>query len=87
MRFEWDEGKSVANRSKHGIDFHQALTLWKDPRRLTSTSPSAAEPRERVVGRIGDKIWTAIITRRGDAIRLISVRRARDNEQKEYETA
>ena len=38
-----------------------------------------------MIGRIGEKLWTAIVTRRGGALRLISVRRARDNESHEYE--
>jgi uncharacterized DUF497 family protein len=36
------------------------------------------------IGKIGDKLWTAIFTRREDAIRIISVRRARKKETKLY---
>ncbi len=31
MIFEYDENKSLINKSKHGIDFEQAKELWNDP--------------------------------------------------------
>ena len=43
------------------------------------------EPRSVVIGKIGEKHWSAVITHRGDAIRLISVRRSRDEEVALYE--
>jgi uncharacterized DUF497 family protein len=47
--------------------------------------PFAAEPRVAVIGKIDLKIWTAIITQRGENIRIISVRRAHPKEEKIYE--
>ncbi|MDE2347980.1 MAG: BrnT family toxin [Gammaproteobacteria bacterium] len=44
------------------------------------------EPRRLVVGKIDENHWSAIITRRGDNIRLISVRRSRDEEVAIYES-
>ena len=38
------------------------------------------EPRSVVIGMIGDKYWSAVITYRSDNIRLISVRRSRKEE-------
>ena len=43
------------------------------------------EPRYLVIGRIADKHWSGVITYRGDAIRIISVRRARQEEIRLYE--
>jgi len=37
------------------------------------------------VGKIGASYWSAIITYRGERIRIISVRRARQEERKAYE--
>ena len=34
MDFEWDEKKSRANKSKHGIDFNAAIELWNDQDRV-----------------------------------------------------
>jgi uncharacterized DUF497 family protein len=44
------------------------------------------EPRWLLIGTIDEKHWSAIITRRGDNIRLISVRRSRDEEVEIYES-
>ena len=44
------------------------------------------EPRSLVVGRVGDKHWSAIITYREGRVRIISVRRSRDSEVALYES-
>jgi uncharacterized DUF497 family protein len=84
MDFEFDPAKSAANRRKHGIDFIGARALWSDPDRLEVPARSLDEPRIQVIGRIGDAVWSAFITMRGDRIRIISVRRARDEETTAY---
>ncbi len=85
MRFEFDPAKSKANAAKHGIDFHAAQELWADDLRLVEPARSDAEQRQRLIGRAAGKVWTAIFTERGENIRIISVRRARDNEKAQYE--
>jgi len=39
-----------------------------------------------VIGQIGRKYWSGIITYRDDAVRLISVRRSREDEVGLYES-
>jgi uncharacterized DUF497 family protein len=85
MEFEWDKNKSRANKSKHGIDFNTATELWNDKDRIEIQTNFPAENRNALIGKIGEKLWTAIFTRRVDAIRIISVRRARKKETKLYE--
>jgi uncharacterized DUF497 family protein len=34
MIFEYYKNKSASNKAKHGIDFHEAQTLWKDWNRV-----------------------------------------------------
>jgi uncharacterized protein len=82
--FEFDPAKSAANLKKHGIDFIGAQALWSDPDRLEIPARSLDEPRTQVIGRIGDVVWSAFITMRGDRIRIVSVRRARDEEKAAY---
>lgn len=84
MEFEFDKSKSSSNEAKHGIDFVEAQTLWDDALRLETPAQSADEPRYQVLGRIGDKVWSAFITYRNEKTRIISVRRARENEEKQY---
>jgi uncharacterized protein len=85
VRFEFDPAKSAANAAKHGIDFEQAQALWEDEDYLEIPARTADEPRWIVLGRIDGRTWAAIVTRRGQAIRIISVRRARPAEEALYE--
>lgn len=85
MSFEYDEEKSAANKDKHGLDFEEAQELWRDPDLLEIPARTTDEPRWIVIGKLGGKHWSAVITRRGDNIRLISVRRSRDEEVETYE--
>ena len=86
MRFEVDAAKSAANRAKHGTDFVQAQALWGDPDRIKGPGQSTDEPRFQVVGQIGGTTWTATVTyRHEETIRIISVRRARADENEQYE--
>jgi uncharacterized DUF497 family protein len=86
MRFEFDARKSDSNRDKHGIDFAAAQLLWRDQRLLEIPARTTDEPRWLVIGTIGDKVWSAVITRRRRTIRIISVRRARAEEVLLYES-
>lgn len=86
MEFEFDERKSMSNKVKHGIDFVEAQELWLDPRLLEVPLKTDDEARFMLIGEIGDKHWTAIVTFRGERTRIISVRRARGQETELYES-
>lgn len=73
MDFEFDPAKSATNLAKHGIDFLQAQLLWNDPGLLEIPARTTGEARFLVIGRIGTRYWSAVITYRQRAIRLISV--------------
>jgi uncharacterized protein len=57
---------------------------WADADRLEIPARSTGERRYQVVGRIGDNTWSAFITYRNEKIRIISVRRARADEEARY---
>lgn len=80
MAFEYDPQKSGENKRKYGIDFERALELWSEPDLLEIPARVNDEPRWVVIGKITEKLWSAVITRRGDNVRIISVRRSRDEE-------
>ena len=86
MEFEFDESKSQANKSKHGIDFVEAQALWMDKAFVEIPARTEDEPRFVVVGMISGKHWSAVITYRGERVRLISVRRSRVEEVEIYES-
>ena len=85
MAFEFDSRKSTANLAKHGINFVESQRLWEDPDLLEIPARTEDEPRWLIVGRIGSRHWSAVVTSRGDVIRIISVRRSRDEEVALYE--
>ncbi|HMS00169.1 MAG: BrnT family toxin [Anaerolineales bacterium] len=85
MPFEYDPHKSESNRAKHGIDFDEAQALWDDESFLEIPAKNLDEPRFLVIGKIKGKHWSAVITYRGRNIRIISVRRSRNEEIELYE--
>ena len=84
--FEFDSVKSGSNLKKHEIDFVEAQLLWDDSAFVEIQAKSDNEFRSLIIGRIAGKYWSAIITYRGDNIRIISVRRSRKSEVKLYES-
>lgn len=84
--FEFDDNKSALNLNKHGINFVTAQALWDDPDLVEIQATSSDEPRFLVIACIADKHWSAVITYRGNNIRIISVRRSRKSEVELYES-
>ena len=86
MEFEFDPDKSIVNKVKHGIDFQAAQALWDDPDFLEIPARTTDEARFLVVGCINGKHWSAIVTYRQEKVRIISVRRSRQEEVELYES-
>ena len=86
MKFEFDPQKSASNLTKHGIDFVNAQQLWTDPDRIQLPAKEVDEPRFMVIGQVDGRHWSAIFTYRGENIRIISVRRSRNEEIDIYES-
>ncbi len=86
MEFEFDGAKSAANKAKHGIDFVEAQAIWEDLEFIEMPAKTIDEPRSVVIGRVAGKLWSAVVTYREDATRIISVRRARREEVEIYES-
>lgn len=84
--FEFDNLKSKSNLQKHGIDFSEAQALWSDSNLLEIPAKTLDEPRFLVIGMIEQEHWSAVITYRNGKVRLISVRRSRDEEVTLYES-
>jgi uncharacterized protein len=83
MEFEWDPAKAVSVLEKHGILFEDATEIFEgDFLDLSTAYP--AESRRLAIGELRGRIVVVIYTRRGSAFRLITARRARDNEERAY---
>ncbi len=85
MEFEFDPEKSAQNKKKHGIDFYEAQALWDDADLIEIPARTVDESRFMVIGKIAAAHWSGVITYRGDAVRIISVRRSRKEEIAIYE--
>ncbi len=85
MQFEFDPAKSASNKQKHGLDFNEAQALWNDLYLLEIPVTSEGEPRFVIIGKLGEKYWSGVITYRQTRIRIISVRRSRKKEILLYE--
>ena len=85
MEFDFDLAKSRSNKEKHGIDFVEAQLLWQDSLLLEVPARTVDEPRFLVVGKIGNRHWSGVITYREGVARIISVRRSRKEEVEIYE--
>lgn len=84
MAFELDSRKLAANKAKHGIDFLESQAVWMDPDRLETPARTLDESRFQIIGQIEGKIWSAFVTYRGSDVRILSVRRARPDEEARY---
>ena len=81
--YEWDEDKREVNLAKHKLDFVESIILF-DGRPVIEIAARTEEPRVLTVGQIGEKFYTVVWTQRGAARRIISFRRARDEEERAY---
>ncbi len=88
MEFEYDINKSRINKEKHDIDFIEAQSLWKDDNALIiPANTSDNEIRYALISKLNKKCFVAIFTMRENTFRIISVRRCRKNEEKNYENS
>ena len=85
MQFQWDPAKAASNQKKHDVRFADAVGVFYDDRALTLAEEHAAEERFITLG--VDAIGRVLVVYcwRGDAIRIISPRRATTSERYEYE--
>lgn len=88
MVFKWDPRKAAANLKKHRIDFHEAATVLNDVLSTTfpDTDQSRTELRYVTIGMsTRGRILVVVHTEEGDAVRIISARRATRDERRFYE--
>ncbi len=86
MEIEFDPEKNDRNVRERGISFDQArdfewdgALVWRDTRRDYS------EERFIALGLIGERLHSLVFTVRGDAVRIISLRKANRREELRYE--
>jgi uncharacterized DUF497 family protein len=86
MIYEWDEEKRIANLAKHGVDFSMAEGFnWETAVVREDRRRNYGERRSIAVGYLNARLHILIFTLRGEAVRIISLRKANPREMKHYE--
>lgn len=86
MIYEWDDAKCRANIDKHGVDFALIWRFdWARAAIEKDGRKNYGEERFRATGPVDAAIIVVAYTRRGAAIRVISMRRANKREEERYE--
>lgn len=83
---EFDEEKRRKNKAKHGIDLADAVRFDFDTAIEFDITEMAedGEARIKTIGFVGLTLCAMIFTERGDAIRVISLRRATPKEARTF---
>ena len=87
MKYEWDPSKARSNERIHQVGFDEAETCFNDPFSMTYYDPdhSDEEEREILVGYSNrGRVLVVCHTYRGEAIRIISARKATPKESGDY---
>lgn len=84
MRFEWDERKRLSNLNKHGLDFLDVYIVF-EASHVEVPSLHPGEERYLAIGKVEGRVVTVVYTMRGDVVRVISFRRARNEEREKYQ--
>jgi len=90
ISFEWDPQKALANLQKHQVAFEEAGSIFDDPQFITFLDDDHSQDEERYVS-IGlsnkNRLLMVAHTERKEKIRIISARKATENEEKFYQEA
>lgn len=85
VQIEFDSTKREKGLKKHELDIADFSRIFEHPAlEYESKQTHHKEKRVTVVGVLRGKSVTAFYTRRGKNYRVISIRKARDNEKKHY---
>jgi len=83
--FEWNEAKRERTLADRGLDFADARPLFDGRPVVSFPAATQTEARTLTIGRLEDgRFYTVVWTWRGEAQRIISFRRARDDEERRH---
>ncbi|CAG1771767.1 hypothetical protein BAC3_02059 [uncultured bacterium] len=88
LLFEWDPIKAGKNIKIHGVSFDEASTAFKDVLSLTIYDPLHSDEEDRFIligNSCKNRLLVIVHTERGDKVRIISARKAKQKERKQYE--
>jgi uncharacterized DUF497 family protein len=82
----FDPAKDAANRERHQLSLAFGDRIFEDDDHLIVPSIREIDGEERfkVIGRVGEKLFTGVFVWRDDLPRFISVRRSNKGEERAY---
>jgi uncharacterized DUF497 family protein len=85
MRITFDPAKNARNVAERGLAFDLVADLdWSTAIAVEDSRMDYGETRLRVYGLLNDRLHAAVITKRGDAVHVISFRKANEREVRRY---
>ena len=87
MKIEYDSRKRQTTIEERGLDFEDAPVIFAGSRRITwqDSRQDYGEIREITLGQLADHPVIIVHTQRGNATRIISMRKANEKEQRWFE--
>ena len=86
IKIEFDPAKDASNSRKHGVSLAMAAELnWSAAQVEVDERFDYEEDRFIGYAPLGDRVYCVAFTYRGDAIRVISLRKANRREVQRYE--
>lgn len=86
LRIEFDPAKDARNRAKHGVGLAE-YALIDAAATVATEVVRSGERRTVILAPLGGRIHQAVVTFRGDAVRVISLRKANKREVRLYAKA
>jgi len=85
MQIEFDAAKDANNRDKHGVSLADAAQLdWTTVVTSHDVRRDYGEVREIGYGLWGERLYCVVFVRRGEGLRIISLRKANRKEVRKY---
>lgn len=85
MKITYDPTKNAANIERRELPFDLIANLdWATAVIVEDLRKNYGEPRYRVFGYIGDRLYAAVFTPREDSLHVISLRKANSREVKRH---
>jgi uncharacterized protein len=85
MEFEWSEAKRQTVLADRGLDFIDAEALFDGRPLITAPSPRGEEERWLSIGELNFVLIAVVWMWRDQAVRIITMRKARDGEKSRYQ--
>ena len=91
MQIDWDEQKNKLNKEKHRVSFELAQLVFDDPNQVCiQDRHENGEDRWQTIGMVGGTVVLLVAhtyqdIESGEAVRIISARKATKHERQNYE--